>query len=129
MSGSPAPRGPCLSLLMTGSSSCALVTQNRWFLARPAALLLVLLRWLVSADPALARTPRSVLVRACHAEPLVLGSSVSFAADLLRRLVSAVPALARTPWSILACACHAYPLVLGSSGSFATGLASPAGLR
>jgi hypothetical protein len=42
-----------------GPSSCALVTLNRWFLARPVASPLVLLRRLVSSGSALARTPQS----------------------------------------------------------------------
>ncbi len=44
---------------MTGSSLRALVSRNRWFLARPAASPLVLIRRLVSAGLVLARTPQS----------------------------------------------------------------------
>jgi hypothetical protein len=65
---------------MTGPSLCALVTRTHLFLARPAASAAGLaspagFRWFC-AD----RNSRSVLVRACHAEPLVLGSSGSFTA-------------------------------------------------
>ncbi len=89
-------RTPCSFPLMTGPSSRALVTQNRWFLARPAALLLVSPRRLVSADSALVAT-LGLLLRAFI--PRVRWFLARPAASLLvslRRLVSAGSALVAT---------------------------------
>jgi hypothetical protein len=105
-------------LLMTGSPLRALVTRNRWFLARPAASPLVLLRRLVFAGPALAHTLGPFLRALVTRNRWFLARPAALPLVLPRRLVSAGSALARTPRSVLARACHAEPLVLGLSGSF-----------
>jgi hypothetical protein len=77
---------------MTGSLLRALVTWNRWLLARPAARATGLappagLRWFRAGRS------RSFLERACHADRLVLGWSVSSRHWSRSALVSAGSAL------------------------------------
>ncbi|MFO0005964.1 MAG: hypothetical protein ACK559_33050 [bacterium] len=67
---------PWVSPLVTGSSLRALVTRNRWLLARLAARAtglapLASFRWFRAG------CSRSFLERACHADRLALGSSGS----------------------------------------------------
>jgi hypothetical protein len=90
---------------VTGTSSLALVTRNRWFLARPAALLLVSLRRLVSADSALVATLGLLLRVLAPRVRWFLSSSCSFAAGLAlpagpeaaSRLLLLLSLLAATP--------------------------------
>ncbi len=89
---SPRALAPGAPLLMTGSLLRALVTRNRWLLARPAAR---------AADLALpagsrwfrAGRSRPFLERTCHADRLVLGLSGSSRHWSRSALVSADSAL------------------------------------
>ncbi len=85
-------RAPCLSPLMTGLSSSALVTRIRWFLARPAASLLVLLRRLVSAGSALRALGPFLSALVTRTRWFLARPAASLLVSL-RRLVSAGPAL------------------------------------
>jgi hypothetical protein len=113
---------------MTEPSSRALVTRNRWFLARPAAPPLVSPRQLVlkqlRACSQLSARPHTRLSRGT-AGP---GWSCSFAAGLASPAgPEAASRLLATLGPVLTRACHAEPLAPGSSCSSAAGLASPAG--